>query len=124
MTAATLLFAMQLCLPPAPQSQRTVLPCFRLCASLPACTPACCCVAQGTNVWPAALLQVNPVARPTIGIGPYNTIIAAFTAVLAAMCCAVCWQQRQAVRQGSRDESGRPPGHGQCDAVVSVAEQG
>jgi hypothetical protein len=84
--------------------------------------PGLLCPVQGTNVWPAALLQLNPLARLTIGIGWYNTVIAVFTAALAAVGCAVCWQQHKAAQQdrSSSESINRPQGQ-QCDAVASVA---
>lgn len=69
-------------------------------------------------------MQANPAAKPTIGLGPYNTIIAAFTAVLAGVCCGVClWQRRlQAAGLGPQQQQDREQDAEQqaVDADVSV----
>jgi hypothetical protein len=88
----------------------------------------CCTMGvQGTNFWPAGLMQANPAAKPTIGLGPYNTIIAAFTAVLASTCCGVClWQRRlrAAVPQEQQEGQQQEREHRSVDADVSVCCDG
>lgn len=67
-------------------------------------------------------MQANPAAKPTIGLGLYNTIIAAFTTVLASACCGVClWQRRLQAAGGPQQRQHQGQQEQQAvDADVSV----
>lgn len=77
---------------------------------------------QGTNFWPALLMQLNPTASHSVGIGVYNSIIAAFTAGLAAVCCGVClWQRRLAQRDTSNTQQVQMQQQLESDAAAAAA---
>lgn len=61
--------------------------------------------AAGGNIWPAALIQLNPLAHASIGTGVYNTIVGACAAGLALGCCCVCVRQRQHMNKGNSSSS-------------------